>query len=64
MAGPGGFPSSCGENHPDPKSGQDLDPDKLGCTMSCQRDEADTTFSRAFSGLRAKYTKLAGKMSL
>ena len=23
-----------GENHPNPKSGQDLDPDKPGCTMS------------------------------
>ena len=28
---PGSFPSSLGEKHPYPKSGQDLDPDKLVC---------------------------------
>ena len=35
----GSFLSFQGENHPDPKSSQDLDPDKLRCTTSCQGDE-------------------------
>ena len=38
---PGSLPSSHGEKHPDPKSGRDLDPDKLGCTTSCRGDETD-----------------------
>ena len=41
MSCPSTFPSSCGENHPDPKSGRDLDPDKPGCTMSCREDETN-----------------------
>ena len=35
---------SCGENHPNPKSGQDLDPDKPGYTTSCRGDETDPKF--------------------
>ena len=29
----GSFPSFLGENHPEPKSNQDQDPDKLVCTF-------------------------------
>ena len=43
-ASPGSFLSCCGENHPDPKLGLDLDPDKPGCTMSCEGDETDPPF--------------------
>ena len=32
MACCGSFLCCCGENHPYPKSGLDLDPDKPGCT--------------------------------
>ena len=46
MACPGSF-LSCGENHPDPKSGRDLDLDKLICTMYCQGDESKATFLSA-----------------
>ena len=34
--------------HPDPKSGWDLDSDKLGCSASCQGDETNPYFSCAF----------------
>ena len=43
----GSFPSCCGENHPDPKSGQDLDPEKLGCTPS-RRGDVNDAFLHAF----------------
>ena len=39
---------SCGENNPNPKSDRYLDPDMLRCTISCQRDEIDPTFSCTF----------------
>ena len=48
MACPGSFLSYCLENHPDPKSGQYLDPDKLGCAMCCRGDVTDPTFLCAF----------------
>ena len=35
-----GFPSCCKENDSDPKSGQDLDPEKLGYAMSCREHVA------------------------
>ena len=38
-----------GENHPNPKSGWNIDPDKPGCTMSCQGDLTDPIFLCAFS---------------
>ena len=41
-------PSSCGENHPYPKSGQDLDPDKPGSTTSCRGDETNPNVLRVF----------------
>ena len=41
--------SSChGENHPDPKSCQEVDPEKPGCTTSCQGDETDPTYMHVF----------------
>ena len=43
-----GFTACHGENHTDPKSGLDLDPENLGCTMSCQGDVTDPTFLRTF----------------
>ena len=36
------------ENDPDPKSGQDLDPDKLVCAMSCWEHLTDPAFLCAF----------------
>ena len=33
---------------PDPKSGWDLEPDKLVCPMSCQKDVTNPSFSHAF----------------
>ena len=39
------FLCSYRENHPSSKSGRDLDPDRLGCTMSCRGDVTDPTFS-------------------
>ena len=48
MACPGSFPSSRGENHPDHRSGRDLDPDKLGCTTSYWGDETGPTFLHTF----------------
>ena len=53
MACSGSFPSSRGEKHPDPKSGQDLDPDKPGCTMSCRGNEIDPNFHSLFGGFRS-----------
>ena len=47
---PGNSPSSRGENHSDPKLGQDQDPDKSGCTTSCRGSEMDPTFLCVFSG--------------
>ena len=41
---PVSFPPSSG----DPKSGWDLDPNKLGCTKSCGGDETDPNFSHSF----------------
>ena len=38
MACRGSFPFCHGDNHPDQKSGRDLDPDKPVCTVSCQGD--------------------------
>ena len=35
--------------YPDPKSGRDLVPDKLGCVISCHRGVTDHNFSRTFS---------------
>ena len=48
MACSGSFPSSSGEKHPILKSGQGVDSDYLGCTISCQGDETDTTFLCTF----------------
>ena len=48
MTCPGSFLSSCGEKHLDPKSGWDLDPDKLGCTMSCRGDINQPKFFMCF----------------
>ena len=48
MTSPGSFPSSHGKNHPDPKAGRDLDPDKPGCNTSCLGDEGNPTFLCAF----------------
>ena len=48
MACPGSFPSSHVEKHSNPKSGQVLDPDKLGCTTSCWGDETDPNILHAF----------------
>ena len=48
MACLGSFPSGHGEKHPNPNSGQELDPDKPGCTTSCQGDETDSKFLCAF----------------
>ena len=39
IATPESFSSSYGEKHPDPKSGQDIDPDKAGQTTSCQGEK-------------------------
>ena len=50
MTCPGSFPSCCGENHPDPKSDWDLDPNKPRCSTSCRGDETDPTFLHVFSG--------------
>ena len=36
-ASPGSFQSCRGENHPDPKSGQEVDLDKPGCTTYLHR---------------------------
>ena len=36
-----------GENHPDPKSGLEVDPDKLGSITFCQGDETDPIFLRS-----------------
>ena len=41
--------SSCKENHPDPKSGWDLDPDKPVCVTSCHGGLTDPAFLHAFS---------------
>ena len=45
----GSFPSSHGEKHPDPKSSQEVDPDKPGCTTSCWRGKTDLYFCVLFS---------------
>ena len=42
------FPSCCKENHPDTKSGRDLDPDKPVCAMYCLGDVTNPTFLHAF----------------
>ena len=44
MACPGSYPSCHGENDSNPKSGQHLDPDKLGCVMACQRYVTNPAF--------------------
>ena len=44
---PCSFPS-CGGKNPEPKSGQDLDPDKPECTMFCRGDETDPNFPCPF----------------
>ena len=44
MACPGSFPSSCVEKHPNPKSGQKVDPDTPGCAMYCRGDETHPIF--------------------
>ena len=36
------------DNHPDPRSGREVDPDKPQCTMSCQEDVTDPKFLCAF----------------
>ena len=48
MACHGSFPSCHVEQHPDPKSGQEVDPDKPGCITSCQGEETDPTFLHTF----------------
>ena len=48
MVCPRSFQPSYGEKYPNPKSGQEVDPDKLGCTMSCQEDETNPKFLCAF----------------
>ena len=53
MACPENFLSSLREKHPDPKSGQDLGPDKLGCITSCQGGETYPYLSHTFSGFLA-----------
>ena len=42
------FLSSHGEKHHNPKSGQEVDPDKPGCTMSCQGGETSPYFCMFF----------------
>ena len=49
MACPNSF-LSCRENDPDPKSGQDLDPDKLVWSTSCREDVTDPSFLHVFCG--------------
>ena len=51
MACPGSFPSSCVKEHPDPKSGWDLDPDKLGGTASFWMMKTTQIFHTLFWGL-------------
>ena len=46
------FPSFRGENHPDPKSSQDLDPDKPVLNTSCWGDETYPIFLCAFFWIR------------
>ena len=48
MACHGSFPSCHGENHLDPKSGREVDPDKPGCFTSSWGDVPDSTFSQTF----------------
>ena len=38
------FMSENGDKHPNSKSGQDLDPDKLGCNTSCRECKTDPDF--------------------
>ena len=56
-----GFPSCSGENHLDPKSGQEVDPDKPGCTMctSCQGIKPTQHFPALFSGYWSLTTRAA-----
>ena len=48
MACPGSCPSSHGKRHPDPKSGWEIEPDKLGCIIPCQGDETNPKVLRIF----------------
>ena len=50
MACLGSFPFSYGEKHPTPKSGHEVDPDKLGWTTSCRGDKTDPCICMLFSG--------------
>ena len=60
MACPVSFPLSRGEKHPDPKSGQEVDPDKLGCTMTCRVDETDPkNFAHFFLDFHSRSPTLA-----
>ena len=47
---PCSFPCCCEEKHLDPKSGQEVDPEMLGCGMSCRGNETDLNFLVLFSG--------------
>ena len=42
------FPSGHAEKHPYPISGQDVDPNKPACNLSCMRVESDPYFFQFF----------------
>ena len=58
MACPDSFPSSHGEKS---KSGQDLAPDKLGCTTTCQGCETDPIFLADFSEFLSTFHNTANR---
>ena len=55
---PGNFPSSHGEKHPNPKSGQEVVPDKPGCIASCWGGETDPNFLHFFPDFHSRLLQL------
>ena len=52
------LPSYHEKSNPDPKSGQDLDPDKPICSTSCREDVTDPSFLRTFLWFSSLITQL------
>ena len=59
IASPDSFPSGSGEKYPDPKSDQNLAPDKLGCTSSYLGDETEPYFMGVFFWIFAADPRLS-----
>ena len=59
IACPGSFPSCHEENDPNPKSGWDLEPDKLVCAVSCWDISLTQHFCVLFHGFHPNFRTFA-----